>query len=151
MHVVSIWGVPKNMNFYMEENYLQYTSESCPDPPQEKLGLNPFSHKGGWIPPPPRPHPTAWGKFKLCLVQYILGPKNLCKTVSGPDVGAYCVFPFMRYSTTYDGCSKDWIAGDPAAWCSTNTWSYDPYEFHEIGLWGRCSCHCPIHGGDSEG
>merc|ERR1719273_2907926 len=48
-------------------------------------------------------------------------PASTCTTVSGPDTGSQCVFPFTFSGSTYQSCA-DWTYGGEntgSKWCST--------------------------------
>ena len=67
---------------------------------------------------------------------YVFRPQ--CKTVSGPRVGAVCVFPFTFYNLTFTECTDFWHApggGDTLYWCATSS---NP----EPDNWGFCGQHC---------
>ena len=64
-----------------------------------------------------------------------------CKTVSGADPGANCVFPFTFGEVVYNKCTT--VGDDTAPWCSTLT---DENGVHVggQGKWGYCAANCPI-------
>ena len=58
--------------------------------------------------------------------------------MSGPRVGAVCVFPFTFYNLTFTECTDFWHApggGDTLYWCATSS---NP----ETDNWGFCGQHC---------
>ena len=58
--------------------------------------------------------------------------------MSGPRVGAVCVFPFTFYNLTFTECTDFWHApggGDTLYWCATSS---NP----EPDNWGFCGQHC---------
>ena len=67
--------------------------------------------------------------------------KEKCFTVSGPNPGSACVFPFRYKNKLYTGCDTDPV--DPTkTWCSTKT---DKSGNHVTGQneYGHCGLNCP--------
>ena len=81
---------------------------------------------------------------------------GICKTTSGPDPGADCVFPFKLNIMYYTGknevleyteCTTDWANEDPGIpWCSTTT-DQTGRDAVGQGKWGHCGSNCPGVGG----
>merc|ERR1712119_224100 len=66
-----------------------------------------------------------------------------CLTVSGPDAGSPCVFPFTFNSVTYVTCAE-WIYGGSnqgEKWCSTKVDTSGVHVNGE-GNYGFCSSDC---------
>ena len=66
-----------------------------------------------------------------------------CTTVSGPDTGSQCVFPFTKDGITCVSC-VEWIWGGENTgkkWCSTKV---DSEGVHINGHYGFCGTHCNI-------
>ena len=67
-----------------------------------------------------------------------------CKTVSGPNTNAKCIFPFKYREVTYHQCTT---ADNSAPWCSTLV---DDSGKHigAAGNWGNCGpdCHFDLSG-----
>merc|ERR1712107_903304 len=66
-----------------------------------------------------------------------------CLTVSGPDTGSQCIFPFTFNSVTYVSCA-DWVYGGEfqgEKWCSTKVDSSGVHVNGE-GKYGICSSDC---------
>ena len=66
-----------------------------------------------------------------------------CRTVSGPNPFAQCVFPFKHDGKTYWGCPID-PDDSRKRWCSTLV---DRSSHHVSGRneYGHCDVNCPIH------
>jgi len=62
---------------------------------------------------------------------------NDCYTISGPQTGKPCVFPFKYNGITYTTCTKAWTSTKlwPTLWCSTSVTNGN-YN----GKWGNCQC-----------
>ena len=67
-------------------------------------------------------------------------PTSRCTTVSGPDSGANCVFPFIYKGKQYRGCILV-DADDGKPWCSTLTDSSGQHVGGQ-GRWGHCPASC---------
>jgi len=75
-------------------------------------------------------------QIKECL------PKaNLCLTKSGPSSNQPCIFPFIWYGKTYNGCPID-PDDSSQRWCSTKVDSNGNHITGQ-GNWGHCSSKCP--------
>lgn len=62
---------------------------------------------------------------------------SVCKTVSGPQAGSPCKFPFKYNGRSHFKCIK---TGNEPYWCSTRTnWQGN----HMQGYWGDCHSSCP--------
>jgi len=62
-----------------------------------------------------------------------------CTTVSGPDTGKSCIFPFRHNGVTYKKCTS---AGLDQAWCSTKVNSNGEHIGGQ-GFYGICPTSCP--------
>ena len=64
-----------------------------------------------------------------------------CVTVSGPNPGKPCVFPFRYQNKVYTGCDTD-PDDSTKTWCSTKT---DKNGRHVTGQneYGHCGINCP--------
>ena len=72
-----------------------------------------------------------------------------CITVSGPDSGKSCVFPFRFNGVLYNECTLDGNApGETEPWCSTLTNSNDDHVGGQ-GNWGFCASDCTGDGGST--
>ena len=60
-----------------------------------------------------------------------------CHTVSGPDTGSPCIFPFIWKEKTHMSCVTDKKKGKK--WCSTRV---DSSGFHVKGNYGYCNDDC---------
>ncbi|XP_059081531.1 peroxidase-like [Tigriopus californicus] len=71
------------------------------------------------------------------------GGRGRCSTVSGPNPGKPCIFPFTYQGVTYKGCPID-PEDSSKRWCSTRT---DRSGNHVTGQgeYGHCDQSCPIH------
>jgi len=68
---------------------------------------------------------------------------NTCLTVSGPDTGSACIFPFTFNSVTYVSCAE-WVYGGEfqgQKWCSTKVDSSGVHVNGE-GKYGICASDC---------
>jgi len=65
------------------------------------------------------------------------GCKAGCRTVSGPDEGALCAFPFTWHGKVYRQCTSS--HNDGILWCSTQT---DWQGNYVDDKWGHCSDSC---------
>merc|ERR1712177_176967 len=66
-------------------------------------------------------------------------------TVSGPDTGSQCVFPFTFSGVTHQSCA-DWIYGGVNAgskWCSTKV-DADGVHVNGEGNYGFCGSQCDL-------
>ena len=72
--------------------------------------------------------------------EFTVSAPSTCLTVSGPDPGRDCQFPFTFQGRTYAGCTYSF--GIPQAWCSTATSEAGNYI---PGSWGYCADPCPVH------
>merc|ERR1711970_1069364 len=72
-------------------------------------------------------------------------PASTCTTVSGPDTGSQCVFPFTFSGSTYQSCA-DWTYGGEntgSKWCSTKVDSQGVHVNGE-GNYGFCGASCDL-------
>merc|ERR1712177_78402 len=72
-------------------------------------------------------------------------PVSTCTTVSGPDTGSHCVFPFTFSGVTHQSCA-DWIYGGVNAgskWCSTKV-DADGVHVNGEGNYGFCGSQCDL-------
>merc|ERR1719259_192326 len=63
------------------------------------------------------------GKWEDCDPSLCFYDEDVCHTVSGPDTGNTCKFPFTFNGRTYHACAP-WIwggEGEGKKWCSTKT------------------------------
>ena len=72
--------------------------------------------------------------------EFTVSAPSACLTVSGPDPGRDCQFPFTFQGRTYAGCTYSF--GIPQSWCSTATSEAGLYI---PGSWGYCAEPCPVH------
>ena len=70
-------------------------------------------------------------------------PSSPCTTVSGPDTGRQCVFPFIFKGITYVSCT-DILESPGREWCSTKVDS-DGNHINGQGYYGYCGSDCGIN------
>merc|ERR1711884_714447 len=59
-------------------------------------------------------------------------PCSSCHTVSGPDTGSPCIFPFIRNGKPHNSCATN---GDGKKWCDTQVGNPNTG-------WGYCNEDC---------
>ena len=59
-----------------------------------------------------------------------------CLTISGPDTGKQCVFPFIHQGNTYQTCTA---FNHDQLWCSTEV---DDSGAYIQDKWGNCGDGC---------
>ena len=72
------------------------------------------------------------------------GKDGKCSTVSGPDAGARCIFPFKFRGISYNDCRTQ---HDGRKWCATEV-DHNGWALLRKGKWGYCPDEgCSGHGG----
>merc|ERR1712080_769270 len=80
--------------------------------------------------------------LSMVLLSGLLGLTQACTTVSGPDPGKSCVFPFKFRGITYFSCTTSGNnPGNTKAWCSTKLDNSGIHVGSE-GNWGDCEPRC---------
>merc|ERR1711902_279765 len=72
-------------------------------------------------------------------------PSTTCTTISGPDTGSACIFPFTFAGVTHNSCAP-WIYGGEgvgSSWCSTKVDSSGNHVNGE-GKYGFCGSNCDV-------
>merc|ERR1719430_3042874 len=67
---------------------------------------------------------------------------STCSTVSGPEAGSKCVFPFKYKGEVHTACT--YAGGFSEPWCSTRV---DYWGKHDDKYWGNCDTNtCKVEG-----
>merc|ERR1711970_320281 len=83
-----------------------------------------------------------WGDCSSsCPAQTGTTAAPTCSTVSGPNAGSKCVFPFKYQGVVHTACT--YAGGFSQPWCSTKV---DYWGRHDERYWGNCDNTCKVEG-----